>query len=272
MKIKSCKYCKKDIPKIGYRRYDCWYEKTMFCDRKCQALGRTQDRSKIKLKKCSRCPKFILNTRNLYQSNYDQRKVCSIDCAKRARYDSYIHKKIEFCECGKRLSYIPPSVRKQTKRKRTCYQCYWHSLNDRKLSEEQKRRQSATMKKLIAKGEYVVRKGEEATWWKGGISLKPGYNALIKANRRAREVNAKGSHTSEEWEALKAKYHYICLCCKRQEPYIKLCLDHILPLSLGGSNDISNIQPLCKSCNSIKSTKTVDYRPTPVKNNVTINI
>jgi 5-methylcytosine-specific restriction endonuclease McrA len=79
--------------------------------------------------------------------------------------------------------------------------------------------------------------------------------------RRARKAQAEGSHTLAEWEALKARYHYSCLCCGRQEPTITLARDHIKPLDAGGSDDISNLQPLCKSCNSRKSTKYIDYRP-----------
>lgn len=36
--------------------------------------------------------------------------------------------------------------------------------------------------------------------------------------------------------------------------------DHVVPVLFGGSNDISNIQPLCRSCNSSKGASTVDYR------------
>ncbi len=94
-------------------------------------------------------------------------------------------------------------------------------------------------------------KGEKAYQWKGGI------NYVIA--RRARLRGAEGAHTKEQWEDMKKKYNYMCLCCKAQEPFVKLAEDHIVPLSMGGSNDISNIQPLCQPCNSRKYQKTIDY-------------
>ncbi len=83
---------------------------------------------------------------------------------------------------------------------------------------------------------------------------------LYTNNRRARKLFAKGSHTDEEWQVLKAKYNFKCLCCGKQEPEIKLTRDHIRPLILGGSDSIDNIQPLCAKCNSKKSLRQIDYR------------
>jgi len=73
--------------------------------------------------------------------------------------------------------------------------------------------------------------------------------AHLKARRYARERGATGSHTIEEWEALKDSYGNLCASCGKK---IKLTKDHIIPLSKGGTDYIENIQPLCRNCNSRK--------------------
>lgn len=77
---------------------------------------------------------------------------------------------------------------------------------------------------------------------------------------RAKKRGNGGRYTAQEWRGLKAQYHYRCLCCDKQEPEIQLTVDHVIPISLGGPNVISNIQPLCLLCNSRKSNKHIDYR------------
>lgn len=67
-----------------------------------------------------------------------------------------------------------------------------------------------------------------------------------------------GHHTQQEWRELCAKYNHRCLACGQRLPLTK---DHIVPVHLGGSDDIDNIQPLCRSCNSSKNARVIDYRP-----------
>lgn len=83
---------------------------------------------------------------------------------------------------------------------------------------------------------------------------------IENARRRARIVGAGGSFTRAEWVALKEQYGNKCLSCGRTEAEVKITPDHVIPLALGGSNTIDNIQPLCWSCNAAKQARVADYR------------
>ncbi len=74
--------------------------------------------------------------------------------------------------------------------------------------------------------------------------------------RRARLAGAKGSHTKQDWFLLCKTFNGMCVRCYEVKTLTK---DHIVPLSMGGSDFLSNIQPLCKRCNSIKRDKTEYY-------------
>lgn len=65
-----------------------------------------------------------------------------------------------------------------------------------------------------------------------------------------------GSYTLEEWQRLLKRFDNKCLKCHQQ---IKLEKDHIVPISMGGSNNINNLQPLCRSCNARKHNKIQNY-------------
>lgn len=86
----------------------------------------------------------------------------------------------------------------------------------------------------------------------------PNYSYQDDGRRIRRKVNIRkngGFHSRAEWYNLKAQCNWMCVSCGRAEPQIILTKDHIIAVSRGGSDNIENIQPLCRSCNSKKGTK-----------------
>lgn len=79
--------------------------------------------------------------------------------------------------------------------------------------------------------------------------------AAHAASQRARSARLRarrrdiGSHSPQEWEELKRRAKGRCARCKRKR---RLTRDHIIALSKGGDDRITNIQPLCGPCNSRK--------------------
>jgi hypothetical protein len=76
--------------------------------------------------------------------------------------------------------------------------------------------------------------------------------------RNARLKSIEGTFTAQQWNKLVQICGDRCLKCNATNK--KLTIDHVVPISKGGTNWISNIQPLCLSCNSGKRDTAIDYR------------
>ena len=144
-------------------------------------------------------------------------------------------------EYGRKWRQAHPEKRREEVRKwgqshkdqKNAYDRNWRLLNPDKAREAERRWKQANPKKTME------------------------YNHA----HRARKLGNGGKITPADFEELKKFYNYTCLDCERREPEIKLTLDHVIPLVLGGKNNIGNAQPLCKSCNSRKGIQIRDYRP-----------
>lgn len=114
---------------------------------------------------------------------------------------------------------------------------------------ERSRQQYASNPKLL----------EKAKRWS---KAHPEVTRQVAQVRRARKLGIAGSHTLAQWLALCKKFKNRCVRCGKTG---KLTRDHIIPISdQHSSHDISNIQPLCYSCNSSKNNRySVDFRNTP---------
>ena len=71
--------------------------------------------------------------------------------------------------------------------------------------------------------------------------------------RRKLEHDAEGSHTAKDIKALFVKQRGLCLCGVDLDTSYHV--DHIVPLSRGGSDWPANIQLLCPPCNHSKRNK-----------------
>jgi 5-methylcytosine-specific restriction endonuclease McrA len=139
----------------------------------------------------------------------------------------------------------------ELKNSESCH--HWYSKNKEKRREYM---QAYRSKKLVELRERerlygLTPKGKEV-------------RRVASQTHRAKYADVEGSYTTQEWIELKTKYDNRCLCCGRHESELDdpLQQDHVIPISKGGTNWITNIQPLCEKCNGMsgKGTKTIDYR------------
>lgn len=73
-----------------------------------------------------------------------------------------------------------------------------------------------------------------------------------KQNRRAKVALTGGAFSGADIAKLKLIQNSLCAGCGKQT---KLTVDHIMPIYLGGSSNIENLQLLCMPCNRSKGRK-----------------
>lgn len=79
---------------------------------------------------------------------------------------------------------------------------------------------------------------------------------LVSRRRDHRKHAAAGDYTEAQWLARLAFWGWRCYLCEKD--WFTLApkdrtIDHVIPLSRGGTNWPSNLRPACRSCNSSKN-------------------
>jgi superfamily II DNA or RNA helicase len=106
--------------------------------------------------------------------------------------------------------------------------------------------------------------------------FKSQYNACVEwilaKKRRGEDINNSGSRfngktpppvepSEQDKRRVKKRDNYRCLCCGEDNKR-RLVVDHINPKYFGGSNELDNLQTLCRICNQLKGIEIIDFRKT----------
>jgi 5-methylcytosine-specific restriction endonuclease McrA len=102
------------------------------------------------------------------------------------------------------------------------------------------------------KENYRPRKLALLAAWK---KANPDRVRATRHRRRARELGIAGDCSAHDVADLARRQEYRCAWCKERLPKRGYHLDHVFPLKLGGTNDRSNLQLLCRNCNCRKGAK-----------------
>ena len=79
-------------------------------------------------------------------------------------------------------------------------------------------------------------------------------DAVRRAYRKSLERGAQGAFTLNQWGRRLIDYDRRCAYCRDPDAIVEI--EHVTPLSRGGSNRIANIVPACSACNNEKGALT----------------
>lgn len=201
-------------------------------------------------KKCEKCEVMFEAIRS--DSRY---------CSKPCYYAVYAEQNVERRRAA-RARYYEKNKEAQDARVKA-----WHASNPERVKEIKRAHYERNREKMIAgatqfaKENPELMRGYKAKYAKTDAGKLAGKAAIHR--RRARIKANGGSFSREEWLALVERCGNRCVACATPGTATTLEADHIVPIKLGGSNEISNIQPLCRSCNARKSAKVKDYIAAP---------
>lgn len=164
----------------------------------------------------------------------------------------------------------PVEHERQLERQRTWYHAHYADPEFREqeknrnreawaTSEQRRTKHAATYKKWAAEHREELSAKHAEHIRERYANDKPFRLHVREWFRRRRNMQRGngGQYELEDWQALVEFTGDYCPACGKRR---KLELDHVVPVSKGGSSSLTNIQPLCRRCNASKGDETIDYR------------
>jgi hypothetical protein len=225
-----------------HRRY--YAERGRFCQRAYYAANAERIRAQRRMHRAANREKACEARRQYRIKNAEK-------C--RAYMSAYRATKAEQIRCQRRVYYAA-----NAERLRTVARAWRHAhLDHVKKHRNEHRRQNRERIKAVRRA-YEERNRERIQTRNREYKRRdPIANRIREHRRRARKRAAGGHHTAAQWRALCDFFGNVCLCCGAAG---NLSIDHVIPISRGGNDDITNVQPLCLPCNQSKRDQEIDYR------------
>jgi 5-methylcytosine-specific restriction endonuclease McrA len=165
------------------------------------------------------------------------------------------YKKCPRCNEVKVIASFGLDQRRPSGLKCWCKDCHTAGGRERWKNDADLRMRVAARNK-----EWISRHPEKYAEYTGRWrKLNPDAAKAVTQAYRARRMAAEGRYTAEDVQAIHVMQKGKCAYCKSRLG-TSYDVDHITPLSRGGSNLRSNLQLTCRSCNAHKRSKDpIDY-------------
>lgn len=159
------------------------------------------------------------------------------------------------------------STRKRWLRHRPGLEAHWarehraknpgpHRASSQKWQRNNRERAAAKRRLWHETKGSLYHRARSKRWRDANIETVRAYNAAKMRIRRGLRGENGGSYTLQDIAALRTKQENCCAACGRDD--LKLEVDHIVPITKGGTNDPTNLQLLCGRCNKSKGNRDLE--------------
>ena len=249
----TCLYCKKSFPYNG---------KTLiatYCSKSCFYEDRREVKTKLVCFKCGSDFEVHKSQKN--------RKYCSAECYGNlwTGLDSRI---CLSCKVRKPVAEFAKSNKFKSGIKSTCKVCIRAVINQwrnkqRKTTANSESRVCIGCKKHLPSFHFrkdlldlTGLKSRCKVCEKEFLKRYTNQRKAAVSRRRAREINAIGFFTAEQFQLKLIYWDFKCYLCGTKLNDNNVHAEHRIPLFRGGTNWIANIAPACANCNLRKGIKT----------------